>query len=139
MHVFDESFPKYGDPLPTFSRIRFAATRTEDDADAKGNPVLLFNFEDLCPDCVHVVDALIKRIRLEEDEKPKKKAKKAEAVEAPVETPVEVAPETPAPVPAPIPTPVAAPVAPKPATPESPKTVSAPAPEKGKTADELPF
>jgi hypothetical protein len=84
-HPFDEATVKYGAELPKFHSKHIAAVLREVDA-SDPKETVLFLFEDLCPDCDRVVEGYIKKIRLDEEEVPKKKSKKGdkpvEAVEA---------------------------------------------------------
>jgi len=88
-HPFDESLVRYGDALPKFAKKRIAAVLYDKD---NGTDTVLFGYDDLCPDCERVVDGLIQRIRLEEEEpaKPKRTRKTSE------KTPEVAAPEAPA-------------------------------------------
>jgi hypothetical protein len=91
-HSFDESTPKYGEALPVFPKRRVECLSIDDhDQDGKTHATTLFRFDDLCPECIRIVEGLIRRIKLEEDppvsSKKNKKGSdsKAQSVAAPAE------------------------------------------------------
>ena len=86
-HPFDESTVKYGDPLPKFSHKTLRCVLEKDPAGSDPDEVL-FRFEDLCPDCDRVVEGYLKKIRLDEEDAPKRRKNKTDKTE---EKPVEEA------------------------------------------------
>ena len=75
---FDATSLKYGEELPRFEPKSIAAC-VHEGPKGGGTDIVLFCYDDLCPDCDRVVDGYIRRIRMEEaDEVKPKKSKKSE-------------------------------------------------------------